>query len=1317
MAFEPIAIIGRGCVLPGAFDSDELWTAVADGRNLLTKADLRADWGLKEPLPQAELATTVGGYVRGFDRVFDSKVHGDSLGFGSQPSELFRWVVFSVRRALLDAGLDPNAKHARAGLTLGNLSYPTREFADLSIDIWSTGASSIDPRERFMSGLPARLAAETFGLGLGGVALDAACASSLYAIKLACDRLHDSEADFMIAGGVNHADDLYLHLGFSALQALSPSGRSRPFHRDADGLIPAHGAAVVVLKRLSDAVRDGDSIHGVIRGLGLSNDGRSSGLLNPSSEGQIRAMRQAYADSGLEPSDVAYVECHATGTSVGDAIELRSMKSIFERGTAIGSLKSNLGHLITASGAAGLLKVLQAMAHGQWPATLSVDEPSGELDDGKLRVVRALESWTGPRRAAINNFGFGGNNAHLIVEAWNGREPEGRSKYSAAPRSSDDPVVVVDVSVIAGGASDTQAFFQRLRESGDSPTPLDGIEVELEGLRYPPKDLDRTLAQQLAILSAAQRLETLRALDDDQRIRTGIAVGMQTDADAARSRWRFGPGGQQAPTPADDANGDDSAGMGPLPAARVLGCMPNLIANRISFQFDVKGPCFVVSADQASGHRTIEWAVRQLKANELDTAIVGAVDLVAEPVTAHAMSAIGIRDVPGDAAVLLVLQRRSDAIAAGRRILATVDAASSRAVSSTAAEPAFVDHVRTRFGRPFVSDGALRVAAAVRALHERSRPSADPGDGVRPWLPTEEEALEVTVDAGEGLGPISSVTLRSDGTSSGWANSPPQLAFFAAESMDALLSRARARDYGGQGSLRLAVTAPDVSTLNERIGALAAARDGWPAGTYFRDAPIAGELAFSFTGPAGGYPQMGRDLLLAFPEALDALRARLGRVLDAADWVYDPPSDLAVEPMAKLWGSSFLCQLHAWASRTLLGLSPTAGFGYSAGESNALLALGLWTELAPIKRDIEASGLFTAELGGAMAGVRRAWGLDGDAPLHWITVRVLAPIAELRAALAREARAHLAIIHGPADAIICGDEGACGRVIDAVGGRRGSNLDYNLAMHVPESQEGRELYRALHRRPTREVPGVRFYSHGAPGAVAHTADAVADALTAQATQTINFPALVEQTYADGVRVYLEHGPRSGLTDWTRQVLEGRTHLAVSLDQTGRSSLAALADAAARLWTTGVTMNPKPLAQRLADLTPSSRPSSRRLRYPAHPPPPRVASDSLAESSDTSPAGLDAALPRSHAAVSGMPRAPSRPSPSPVGFPVRGVGEHQNPSAVRSEVGTLSSSDVSSREQPAVLGLHLEYLRSQAETNRVWQEPCERCGRRRRHRAP
>jgi acyl transferase domain-containing protein len=263
-----------------------------------------------------------------------------------------------------------------------------------------------------MSGLPAHIAARALELAGDSYALDAACASSLYAIKLACDQLHDRKADLMLAGGVNRADDLIIHIGFCVLQAMSVSGRSRPFHKEADGLVPAEGAGFVALKRLDDAVAAGDTIHGVIRAVGLANDGRGHGLLVPSAEGQALAMRNAYKMSGLKPSDISLLECHATGTMVGDEIEVQSMTGIFDGLTdvPIGTIKSNLGHPITVSGVAGLLKVLGAFKAGIRPKTLHVEEPLESLNHSPFRLLFENEPWNSPspRRAAISNLDLGG---------------------------------------------------------------------------------------------------------------------------------------------------------------------------------------------------------------------------------------------------------------------------------------------------------------------------------------------------------------------------------------------------------------------------------------------------------------------------------------------------------------------------------------------------------------------------------------------------------------------------------------------------------------------------------------------------------------------------------------------------------------------------------------------------------------------------------------------------------------------------------------------------------------------------------------------
>src|SRR5262249_22313653 len=185
----------------------------------------------------------------------------------------------------------------------------------------------IDPVHRHVAGLPAGVVAQALRLGGGSYTLDAACASSLYALKLAVDELISGRADAMLAGGLSRPHCLYAQMGFSQLHALSPRGRCAPFDADADGLVVGEGAGLFLLKRLADALRDGDRIAGVIAGIGLSNDIQGK-LLAPSSEGQLRAMRAAYDQAGWLPWDVELIECHATGTPLGDAVELASLQEL-----------------------------------------------------------------------------------------------------------------------------------------------------------------------------------------------------------------------------------------------------------------------------------------------------------------------------------------------------------------------------------------------------------------------------------------------------------------------------------------------------------------------------------------------------------------------------------------------------------------------------------------------------------------------------------------------------------------------------------------------------------------------------------------------------------------------------------------------------------------------------------------------------------------------------------------------------------------------------------------------------------------------------
>lgn len=700
MDFAPLAIVGQAAVLPGAPTADALWDVVVSGQDCVGPAP-EGRWRVR---PENVLGkgpdrtwSDRGGYVRGFEQRFADEVARDPFVFPSEKllglDPLFQMVLQTGRAALRDAGHSGDAR--RVGAIFGNLSYPSAGLSELAEAVWFGGPRP-DPMNRFMSGMPAHLLAASLGLGGPAFALDAACASSLYAFGLAADALHDGRADVMLAGAVNRCDDLFVHTGFCALKAMSTTGRSRPFHAEADGLVPAEGCGFVVLKRLEDAERAGDRILAVVRGIGLSNDGRGKSFLAPAVEGQVRAMRQAWERSGLDPRTASLLECHATGTSVGDATELRSMREVFgDTPIPIGSLKSNLGHLITAAGVAGTIKVIGAMRNGVRPPTLHAEVPNPEL--GAFRLLHQAEPWTvdGPRRAAVSAFGFGGNNGHVILE-----EPGAiRASAPHRPRSAE-PVAVVALGARVGAGQDVHDFVQHLK-SGASPV-AEEVRISLRGLRFPPKDLDQARAQQNLLLAAAREALTDLELP---RERTLVLVGMGADPEVCRygARWRL----------ADRLDGAALAEardrvIDALEAPGVIGNMPNIPANRLNSQFDLAGPSFTVSAEELSGGVALDVARRAVGLGEADAAVVGAVDLSVEAVHVEASAGIGAARPPGDAAVVLVLERLAVARAAGHRVLAVLDEPGRGTLYGMGG----VD-LTPAFGFAHAASGLVHVAAAV----------------------------------------------------------------------------------------------------------------------------------------------------------------------------------------------------------------------------------------------------------------------------------------------------------------------------------------------------------------------------------------------------------------------------------------------------------------------------------------------------------------------------------------------------------------------------------------------------------------------------
>lgn len=1179
-AHAPIAIVGRACLLPGVNSPEALWRAVLEGRDLLGPAPvgrwrLSAERALSRGGSSADRALhDIGGYVR--EQV--------ELPAAAGLDPLFSWLLHTAEGALGDVR---SGRRGKTGAVFGNLSFPTGAMAEL-YEAPVLGRSAPDPRNRFMSGLPALFLEEQLGLEAGALALDAACASSLYAIKLAIDALSEGRADLMLAGAVNRSDDLFIHVGFTALSALSKSGRSRPFEATADGLVPAEGAAFVALKRLADARRDGDRIWGVIRGVGLSNDGRGRGFLAPSTSGQARAMRAAFQGSGLTPRDISLLECHATGTAVGDAAEIASVAEVYQGhpGLPVGSLKSNLGHLITAAGVAGVIKVIQAMEAGQRPPTLHVERPNAALEGTPLRVLAQAEPWevAGPRRAAVSAFGFGGNNAHLLLEAHDPSLPE------APIRSLPGRIAVVGLGIQAGSAADRPAYEVARATGTELRSTFDQVALVQAGLRFPPADLAQALPQQLALWSAAD--EAIRDRGEALPTPGAVLVGMGADPEVGRYglRWRLPESELAAGQEPGWIKAAQDAVIPVLTSAGVVGTMPNVVANRLSSHYGLEGPGFTVSAEERSGVEALRIGSELLRRGEVPVALVGAVDLGGER--------------PGhlDAAVALILERYEDAVAAGHKIYAVLDGdavlrvtAGPAAASVTSIE---VNHPRSPRGQAGAAEGLLRIAEEVLTVARRhvgsGQPLWSPAPARRPKItPMAGQPAEVELTAGpRPFGPEPTVALTT----------------FAAPDRASLQAALQAGRSGGEGPCRAAVVAATPEETRKKAEQLAA-RIGaggapWP-GARWAVAPLGGELGFIYAAAGAAYPGMGQRLVAEQPELLAPILERFPSAAEAYGWAF---RDHTPTPLERLFGAAALGQLHTHLSRDVLGLRPQALLGYSSGESSGLFAFGVWRDLERMYADARDSRLF-------------------EARPDWVTWSLRARPEEVQAALQGESGAFLSIIHSDQDCVLSGHPEACDRVRAKLGPRQARRVNYDLWVHVPMAEQDRATWLKLHDRQTHPPTGLRIYGNAHHDAYPVSREACRLAVTDQAIHPLDLRPTILKAYADGVRVFVEHGPRAAVSTWIREILGDRPHLAVAMDDEGQGRVRWL-DAVAQLWVSGVQVNLQALQ------APARTAIGPTLQFPAHRGPIVLPSQPQNESTPL--------LAQAPSAAQSMPRAPQLP---------------------------------------------------------------------------
>ncbi len=448
---EPIAVVSMACRLPGGVsDPEGLWQLVEEGRDAVSPfpADRWDVDALYDPDPEAagKCYARHGGFlddIETFDPAFFGITPKEAEAMDPQQRLLLETAWEALERAdIVPATLAGSATGVYIGMMASDYLQGTQ--LDQMNGYVGTGSA--------LSVASGRLA---YTLGLHGPALtvDTACSSSLVAIQLAMNALRSGECDLALAGAATVMVTPHLFVEFSRLRGLSPTGRCRSFSDDADGAVWAEGAGMIVLKRLSDAQRDGDPVLAVLRGIAINQDGRSQGLSAPNGPAQEQVIRRALELSGLQPQDLDYVEAHGTGTSLGDPIEANALAHVFsdrERPLHIGSLKSNLGHTQAAAGIAGLIKVVQSLQHHTLPATLHTDIPSRHVDwdNTGLHILQEALPWPAAtdhvRRAGLSSFGISGTNAHLIIEEAPQHdietpqpEPTGPRLYVVSGRNAD----------------------------------------------------------------------------------------------------------------------------------------------------------------------------------------------------------------------------------------------------------------------------------------------------------------------------------------------------------------------------------------------------------------------------------------------------------------------------------------------------------------------------------------------------------------------------------------------------------------------------------------------------------------------------------------------------------------------------------------------------------------------------------------------------------------------------------------------------------------------------------------------------------------
>ena len=514
-AAEPLAIIGMSCRFPGGVESpDQYWEFLCEGRSGIVEIPA-SRWNVERYLTDNE--QDLGRSVTKWAGFIDDPDHFDAEFFGISPREAAvmdpqqRVLLMCTWEALEDAGIPrSDIGGTQAGVYVGvSLNdYRTIQRSQMAgSEVHSATGSAIS--------IVANRLSNRFDLRGPSASVDTACSSSLVATHLAAESLRRGETDLCVVAGINLIFDPSVFVNFSGANMMSPTGLCQSFDAKANGYVRAEGAGVVILKRLSEAQRDKDRIYALVRSTAVNQDGKTSTITVPSADAQAAMLRQALKSAQIEPGEVDFVEAHGTGTPVGDPIEANAIGRVFgqcerdDDGVYIGAGKSQIGHLESGAGIAGLMKAALTVRHGTIPPNLNFSEPNPNIDFGGLRLKMPLQATPWPndgrsRIAAVNSFGFGGTNGCAIVQ-----EPPEFEKADARPHFGRwvVPLSAATKEALRARARDLAAL---LEESGPRATPLCDVVGTLSFRR-------EHLPERAAVFGKSRKdlLENFRRLADD----------------------------------------------------------------------------------------------------------------------------------------------------------------------------------------------------------------------------------------------------------------------------------------------------------------------------------------------------------------------------------------------------------------------------------------------------------------------------------------------------------------------------------------------------------------------------------------------------------------------------------------------------------------------------------------------------------------------------------------------------------------------------------------------------------------------------------